>query len=152
MMLCSRRQTQCMEDAMPLTSLQTTWAIPRFLRLALLATCVISASCGGGGGASSGPALSRGLKIFATPENHVGDFANDPTLVGSTWAEKADDFCNNSSGRPDGAQYKAMMVDGSIRDAVSASDWVLQPDTTYFRVIGSVEVGTTDSSAAFIEP
>jgi hypothetical protein len=68
------------------------------------------------------PSVSTGLKIFATDEKHVSDFANDPTLAGSNAIEKADNFCNTSLGKPSNATYKALIVDGSLRDAVTLNE------------------------------
>lgn len=108
-------------------------------------------SCGGSGSGGSGglanSAISSGLKIFVTEESHVGDFFNDPTLVGVTSIEKADDFCNKSLSKPDNATYKALLVDGINRDAVSLTDWVFEPLTDYFRVYDNVKIGTTSSAS-----
>ena len=89
----------------------------------------------------------EGLKIFVTAATHVGDFANDPTLSGLTGIEKADDFCMQDANLPaDGSIYKALLVDGINRDAVTLTDWVLQPNTTYYRPSG-VEIDTTGNDA-----
>jgi hypothetical protein len=92
---------------------------------------------------------TSGLKIFATSEIHVGDFANDPTLSGANAIEKADFFCNQDSGKPDDKIYKALLIDGINRDAKSLTDWVLLPNTTYYRAFDNIEIGATISTAIF---
>ena len=42
-----------------------------------------------------------------------------------------------------------MLVDGDIRDAVSLSDWVLQPNTEYYRFDGMTLIGETNSDSIF---
>ena len=127
-----------------------------WLNTGMLASLVVLSltSCGGGGGGGTsggtvGPVTSSGLKIFVTSESHVGDFSNDPTLTGNSGIEKADNFCATSSSRPDGSQYKALLVDGINRDAVSLTDWVLQPNTTYYRPNDNIEIGATTNLAIF---
>lgn len=116
-------------------------------------------ACGGGGGDTTPPpsippspppaTLSSGLKIFVTANGHVGDFANDPLLTGNNAIEKADSFCNLDPNKPNASVYKALIVDGAIRDALSLTNWVLEPDTTYFRPYGDIEIGTTINTAIF---
>lgn len=91
--------------------------------------------------------ISSGLKIFASEEKHVGDFFNDPTLTGATAIDKADDFCNKSISRPNDANYKALLVDGIHRDAISLTNWIFEPLTDYYRVYDNVKIGTTSESA-----
>jgi hypothetical protein len=110
---------------------------------------ILTASCSQDNGSTTDPVISSGLKIFATLESHVGDFANDPTLSGSNGIEKADSFCANSQFRPDNATYKALLVDGINRDAVSLQDWVLHPNTTYYRIFDNITIGTTSNLAIF---
>lgn len=93
--------------------------------------------------------VSAGLKIFATEEMHVSDFANDPTLAGNNAIEKADNFCNTSVSKPSDATYKALIVDGNLRDAVTLTNWVLLPNTTYYRAYDDIVVDTTSSSSIF---
>jgi hypothetical protein len=93
--------------------------------------------------------LSAGLKIFVTSEDHVGDFEGDPTLTGSNAIEKADSFCNRDPNKPNDGAYKALLVDGSLRDAKTLTDWVLQPNTTYYRPYNDIEIGTTINSGIF---
>lgn len=114
--------------------------------LAIIYFGVVLIGCGGDSGSAS---LSSGLKIFVTSNGHVGDFANDPLLAGSNAIEKADSFCNNDSNKPNGSYYKALLVDGVLRDAPSLTDWVLEPNTKYYRSYGDVEIGTTISTAIF---
>lgn len=90
---------------------------------------------------------TAGLKIFVTSETHNGDFQNDATLTGANAIEKADDFCNSSSTRPDAGTYKALLVDGVNRDAPTLTDWVMQPNTAYYRIFNNIRIGVTDSSA-----
>ena len=107
------------------------------IQISAIATILLVA-CNGGGNDHIVPVpgqstvLSSGLKIFVTSETHAGDFASDPTLAGSDAIEKADDFCNQSLTKPNNSTYKALIVDGVNRDAISLTNWVLQPSTTYF--------------------
>lgn len=113
--------------------------------------------CGSSGGGSDGNDDNNwngpnpdGLKIFVTSAEHHGDFANDPTLSGLTAIEKADDFCMRDANLPaDGSIYKALLVDGVYRDAVALIDWVLQPNTTYYRSSG-IEIDTTSDDSIFL--
>ena len=107
--------------------------------LLVLLTAAALSSCGGGGGGSgsgngngngSGTPVPARLKIFATSATHNGGFKNDNLLVGSTAMEKADNFCQNDANRPDSGTYKAILVDGVSRDAITPLDWVLKPNTT----------------------
>jgi hypothetical protein len=89
------------------------------------------------------------LKIFVTSKGHIGDFANDPYLTGTTGIAKADNFCKKDTNKPSDANYKALLVDGINRDAVNSLDWVLQPNTTYYRSDNITEIGTTTATAIF---
>ena len=123
----------------------------RIISLIGITTWLIA--CGGGGGGDSSlaptPVLSTGLKIFVTENGHAGNFFDDPLLTGSNAIEKADTFCNIDSNKPNNSNYKALLVDGIIRDAISLTNWVLVPNTTYFRPYDDVEIGTTTSTAIF---
>lgn len=124
----------------------------RPIRLPLILLTAVLSSCGGGGGGSvngSGSNVSSGLKIFATAATHNGGFKNDNLLVGSTAIEKADNFCQTDANRPDSGTYKAILVDGVTRDALTPLDWVLKPNTTYYQVTNDVVIGTTTSAALF---
>jgi hypothetical protein len=115
-----------------------------------LASGLFLIGCGGGSGdGTTTPAVSTGLKIFVTKELHNGDFANDPTLPGSTAIQKADAFCSISSSRPTNDNYKALIVDGVNRDAVALTDWVLRPNTSYYQTHDNVLVDVTTSTATF---
>lgn len=93
--------------------------------------------------------LSEGLKIFVTSKGHVGDFEGDPLLNGANAIEKADSFCNRDANKPNDSVYKALLVDGTVRDAKTLTDWVLQPNTTYYRPYNDIEIGTTTNGAIF---
>jgi trimeric autotransporter adhesin len=116
--------------------------------LLVLLTAALS-SCGGGGGSGTSTTVSAGLKIFATAATHNGGFKNDNLLVGSTAMEKADSFCQTDAHRPDSGTYKAILVDGVSRDALTPLDWVLKPDTTYYQADNNVVIGTTTAAALF---
>ena len=134
-----------------------------FVLIIVMALCLpfTYGGCGGSGGGGNGNGGDSadgdnvgsnpdGLKIFTTAARHVGDFANDPTLTGSNGIEKADDFCMQDANLPaDGSIYKALLVDGINRDAVTLVDWVLQPNTTYYRPNG-VEIDTTGDEAILL--
>jgi hypothetical protein len=119
-----------------------------FRTMATLVTAGALVACSGGGD-DENHVVSTGLKIFATADVHVGDFAGDPTLAGTTAIQKADAFCNRSASKPDGNTYKALLVDGVDRDAVALVDWVLLPNTTYFQSYGDVPIDTTSAAAIF---
>jgi len=116
---------------------------------AILAGAKHNAVCGGGGGDENCNNEPLGLRIFVTAEDHYGDFANDPTLIGNNWAEKADYFCNIDNKKPSTGYYKALLVDGVTRDAVTLSDWVLQPNSKYYRYDGITLIGETNSASIF---
>ena len=118
----------------------------------LLATSAtyLLAGCGGGDGEKVvSHTVSSGPKIFVTREVHSGDFTNDPTLSGSTAIQRADAFCNASTSKPSNHTYKALIVDGINRDAVTPIDWVLLPNTKYYQVFDNVLIDVTTSSANF---
>ena len=122
----------------------------RMLFLVLVSFILIS--CGGGSSETSGDnkasvVVSSGLKIFVTKETHVGDFYNDPTLEGITSIDKADQFCNESISKPSDAVYKALLVDGIDRDAISLTNWVFEPSTDYYRAYDNLKIGKTDSNS-----
>jgi hypothetical protein len=93
--------------------------------------------------------ISTRLKIFVTSETHDASLASDTTLIGSNAIQKTDYICRTSAKKPDNKEYKAMLVDGLYRDAPTLTDWVFQPDTTYYRNDGVVPIGTTNSDAVF---
>ncbi len=93
--------------------------------------------------------ISSGLKIFVTSRVHNGNFLSDPTLTGGTAIAKADNFCQTDPNRPTNAAYKALLVDGKSRDAVTPVDWVLRPNTAYYQTLNNVRVGVTTSTAVF---
>jgi hypothetical protein len=63
--------------------------------------------------------------------------------------EKADNFCQTDANRPDSGTYKAILVDGVSRDALTPLDWVLKPNTTYDQAENNVVIGTTTAAALF---
>jgi hypothetical protein len=86
-------------------------------------------------------------KVFVTFEEHDGAFARDAALPGLTAFAKADALCNQSTARPDGQTYKAVLVDGAGRGASPAVDWPLKPMTTYFYSDGVTPLFQTDAMA-----
>jgi hypothetical protein len=110
-----------------------------------------SLGCGGSSPQPQPPAprLSQGLKIFATRRVHGADFRNDPYLAGDTAVAKADDFCGTDPNKPDASTYRALLVDGVIRDAKTRTNWVLAPSTTYYRPYDDVVIGATTPAAIF---
>ena len=88
-------------------------------------------------------------KVFITPETHNGGLATDDLLPGANAIEKADAFCQRSIGRPDGQNYRAVLVDGVNRSAAPLTDWPLRPFTTYYQDDGLRTVWVTDSSGLF---
>lgn len=90
------------------------------------------------------------LRIFVTEETHVGNFATDPKLKGTTAIEKADHFCAISKSRPNGARYKALLVDGVERDAISFTNWVLKPNRVYYRGKTNDRIGRTSSTGVLV--
>lgn len=114
-------------------------------RRTMIAWSLLLAACSDG----NETRVSAGPKIFITAEKHIGNFADDASLTGTTAIQKADSFCNQSAGRPSNATYKALLVDGTTRDAVSMTDWVLKPGTTYYRSFNNVPIGTTTGAAIF---
>jgi hypothetical protein len=112
----------------------------------LVCTCLTVLSCGG---SPTSRRVSSGLKMFITSREHVADFKNDPNLNGDSAIHKADDFCNRAPNRPDARVYKALLLDGVNRDAKAPTDWVLQPNTTYYRLHDDIAIGTTTGAAIF---
>ncbi len=125
-----------------LTEAQGEGGNPMRASRALPAVLVLLASCS----SEKEPGVSQGLKIFVTARVHGGDFANDPFLAGASAVAKADAFCNSDPAKPSAATYKALLVDGVNRDAKTLVNWVLQPNTAYYRAHG------TSSSARPLRP
>ena len=125
----------------------------------LLVTSFLYIGCGSSGSNNGGIVQTTtsndevmqlsGLVLFVTERKHVGNFRDDPTLTGQNAIEKADFFCNTDPGKPNNSQYKALLVDGIFRDAATKLDWVLQPDTTYYRPFDNKPIDTTDSEGIF---
>ena len=73
-----------------------------------------------------------------------------------------DNACANSSNKPSGGTYKALVVDGTNRIACTTAncsggtsehiDWVLKPNKEYRRTDGSTVIGTTNSNGIFSFP
>jgi hypothetical protein len=122
--------------------------LSRTLRRTLLVLTALIIGCSDGGGGSP-DTLSTGLKMFVTSRVHNGNFRDDVVLVGATPFEKADDFCQSDPARPSAATYKALLVDGVLRDAVTQTDWVLKPTTAYFQPLNDVRIGVTTAAAVF---
>ncbi len=72
----------------------------------------------------------------------------------------ADAICDSDTAKPNGAKYKAMLVNGSTRRACSAAncsssgllenvDWVFQPQVTYVQAAGVLPVFTANTSAIY---
>lgn len=97
--------------------------------------------------------LSAGVKrIFVTSSQYNGN------LGGITGA---DTKCNADSSKPaDGSTYKAILVDGTNREACTTSncsggpgehtDWVLVATTSYVRASDSVVLFTTNANGIFV--
>jgi hypothetical protein len=116
---------------------------------AFFTIALVFVGCSGSDATAPADRVSSGLKIFVSSRSHVGDFLNDPYLTGGDAIQKADDFCNTDPNKPDGNTYKALLVDGVIRDGKTRTNWVLTPNTTYFRPHGDVVIGSTTASAIF---
>jgi hypothetical protein len=103
----------------------------------ILVLILLLISCGNSGNGSCNNSNDTitvpDFVIFITKGKHSGNFLDDPTLSGSTGIERADDFCNKDGNKPDDDTYKALLVDDSNRIAIPQTDWVLQPNTTYYR-------------------
>ena len=119
----------------------------------LLSACgVNSGTSTGGSNAPDAPVTPapKGKRIFLTSETHTGKFAATP---GGNGMPAADAFCASSTANPDTTKtFKAMLVDGVNRVPPgdgTAVDWVLQPNTDYYRVDGKTLVGTTTSNGIF---
>lgn len=96
--------------------------------------------------------------IFITAAPHNGDFD-----TGSGGAAGADAFCMADANYPGTGTYKAMIVVGSLsRTACSTAncsggssehiDWVLSPNTMYYRDNETTEIGETNSAGIFTFP
>jgi len=120
-------------------------------KVIVVSAALFLVSCGGGGdnGSLSSSSVSNGLKIFITASKHVGDFKNDSLLQGANAISKADYFCSVDANKPNNSVYKALIVDGVNRDAVNNIDWVLQPNTTYYRSYDNIQIGKAVSNSLF---
>jgi hypothetical protein len=116
--------------------------------LACLPFLLVAAACSSTLEVGAGP-VSHGLKIFVTSRGHLSDFVDDPNLTGASGVARADDYCNHDANKPDQGAYKALLVDGVVRDATTPLDWVLQPNTTYYQSHDDTVIGTTTPGAIF---
>jgi len=87
-------------------------------------------------------------KIFYTVSSYNGNLGG---------VSGADSKCMADSNYPGSGTYKALIVDGTNRIASASAnagdgqvDWVLQPNTTYYRSDGSTIILTTDSNGIFV--
>src|SRR5450631_3960378 len=102
----------------------------RSVHVSAVSLSILLCSCGGGGGGSApAPNPVLGLRIFATDRLHGGDFLHDTDLTGANAIAKADNFCETDTAKPTTGTYKAILVDGMTRDAITPIDWVLKPNT-----------------------
>lgn len=80
--------------------------------------------------------------------------------IGANGVQKADYVCQNDPGRPDTAKiWKALVVDGTNRVACTNTnctggtagrvDWILKPNTAYFRPDIVTLIMNTDANAVF---
>lgn len=123
----------------------------------LLSILVALSSCGQSGGIS--PALTiidgqiaacTSCKFFFATEVSGGNLGG---IAG------ADNICNTSASKPDNRPYKAFLSDGSSRVACSTGgcsggtsehvDWVLKPNTNYYRSDGVTFVAKTNANGIF---
>jgi hypothetical protein len=124
----------------------------RSVHVSAVSLSILLCSCGGsGGGSAPAPNPVLGLRIFATDRLHGGDFLHDTDLTGANAIAKADNFCETDTAKPTTGTYKAILVDGMTRDAITPIDWVLKPNTTYYQVNGNVVIATTNAAATFGE-
>lgn len=89
--------------------------------------------------------------FFLTATSHNGDLNG---------ISGADVFCMADTNKPSTGTYKAFLVDGVNRRACSTAncsggiseniDWVLAPDTTYYRSNQTTPIMTTNSSGVFV--
>ncbi|MEQ9365389.1 MAG: DUF1554 domain-containing protein, partial [Leptospirales bacterium] len=100
---------------------------------------------------------------FRTAAAHNGDFDNDPVLNGNadgSGVAEADAFCMADANRPNGSTYKALLVNPTVAPtrigSVTADagdgqvDWVLAPNTNYFRRDGTTPLFTTNANSIFV--
>ncbi len=102
---------------------------------------------------------------FRTAAVHDGDFDNDPGLGGNgdgSGVAEADQFCMNDVNRPSADLYKAMLVKSPLGGGPERRasqnpnagdgqiDWVLAPNTNYYRADGTTPVFTTNATGIFV--
>ena len=88
-------------------------------------------------------------RIFVTTSTYAGN------LGGSSGA---DSKCNSDAGKPNTGTYKAIIVDSARVACTTAScsggtsentNWVLKPNTAYYKSDGTTLVGTTNAGGVF---
>ena len=97
---------------------------------------------------SSTPTIVAKRRVFLTSGKHTGDLGG---IAG------ADMVCMTDPSYPGAGTFKALLVDGSARVACTSAsctaamgvDWVLAPNTTYYRADDSTQIGTTTAAATF---
>lgn len=129
-----------------------------FLYLILFSSLITACSGGGsesGDGSTFTPCTLCKTFIMAGTTNGnllaTGQIEDSSVTTG---VQGADALCMSDFNYPGSGRYKAMVVDGVNRVAsLSANagdgqvDWVLKPNTSYYRADGSTLVMTTDQNA-----
>lgn len=100
---------------------------------------------------------------FRTAATHNGDFDNDAALGGNGdgfGIAEADSFCMADTNRPNTSTYKALLVNPVAalfrRGSQTANagdgqiDWVLTPNTSYYRRDGTTALFTTNPNSIFV--
>lgn len=123
--------------------------VPYQLMRCLAGACRGNASGPGPGSGSVGPSCTN-CRIFVT-------VASSAPMSQFNGAVGADARCNSDGAKPTASQYKAILVDGVTRIASAGPDsgtgqvdWVLFPNTAYFRVDGITPIFTTNAQSLFI--
>jgi hypothetical protein len=118
----------------------------RFISLFIMAVIITGAlalltlGCDKEKDSNSSPFLLLGLmnqgpkRIFVTDAVHNGNFGG---------VSGADAFCMNET---DSGTWKAIIASS---ERTFGSNWVLKPDTTYYRLDGTTEIFTTNEDAVF---
>lgn len=77
-------------------------------------------------------------RMFVTTNTYTGNLGG---------VSGADTFCRIDPNKPATGTYKALIMDSTVRSQVI--DWVLKPNTTYYRKDGTTLMGTTGPEAVF---
>ncbi|MFZ5629315.1 MAG: DUF1554 domain-containing protein [Spirochaetota bacterium] len=128
--------------------------------LLLLVSGIFTYRCSGNsaGANSTGDAPATGS---TTTKRRIFVMTPDTTQGNTGGAAGADTKCNNASNKPSGATtFRALVADATRRACTTANctaasenlNWIMLPNTKYYRADGTTEIQSTNGAGVFALP